>query len=183
MTKPINTDSIEQTTGKSWSDWTTELDAQGAQAMTHPELARHLGGLLEGKVESPGWWAQSMAVAYEQHTGKRRPGQVADGTYEIAVSKTVLSPRDQAFPQVVAWLEAQTTFNGQSYDNERSSETPVRSYWRCDLADGTKFTSAVEAAGADKSKLVCAHSAISSQAAADEWREFWRTTVAQLADK
>ena len=149
--------------------------------MTHPELASRISGQLEGKVDSPGWWAQRIAVAFEQHTGKRQPGHVADGTFEIAVSQTLANPRDKAFPQIVAWLENQSTFNGQTYTNPRSSETPVRSYWRCDLADGTKFTAAVEAAGADKSKLVCAHSAISSPAAADEWREYWRTTIAQLA--
>ena len=182
MTKPINTDSIEQATGKSWSDWTTELDAQGAQDMTHPDLARHLSGLLEGKTDSPGWWAQSMAVAYEQHTGKRQPGQVADGTYEIAVSKTLASRRAEAFPQIVTWLESQTDFNGQTYANARSSETPVRSYWRCDLADGTKFTAAVEDSGNGKSKLVFTHAALPSQPAAEAWKEFWRSAFDQLAD-
>ncbi len=181
MTKPINTDSIAKATGKPWEQWMDEIEAAGGRTMTHTELARKLYDELDGTIDNHGWWAQGITVAYEQHIGKRVPGQLANGLFEITVSRTVAQPRDHYFPQVVSWFESQPDLRGEQYLKPRSSETPRRSTWRCDFADGSKFSATVEASG-DKSKLILAHTALPDQQGADRWKEFWRSTVESLGD-
>lgn len=176
MTKPIKTESIEKATGISWSEWVVELNKDGARNLSHSELADLVKNKLQGKIASHEWWAQSITVAYEQHIGKRVPGQLANGKFEIAISKTVHTSRDDLFPTVVDWLESQNQLDGQDFTKPRSSQTLKRSNWRCDLADGSKFTASIEDAG-DKSKLVLSQTDIPTKPEADSWKSFWKTTI------
>lgn len=180
MAKPINTQSIEKVTGITWDDWTKELDQDGARQLSHADLAKTVYAKLEGKVESPGWWAQGITVAYEQHIGKRVPGQLANGLFEMAVSKTIEVSRSELFASVITWFKQQGKLAGRDYSKPRSSETPKRSNWRCDFADGSKFAATVEEAG-DKSKLVLSHTAIPSKQESDEWKQYWRKVADEIA--
>jgi len=181
MTKPINISSIEKATNKSWQQWVKELDGSGARELSHTDLARKLHEELEGKVESHGWWAQGITVAYEQHIGKRIPGQLANGLFELAVSKTVATSRNNLFMHVVEWFESHSELNGHKLFKPRSSETPNRSNWRCDFSDGSKFAATVE--GDDKkSKLILSHTSLPTKQEADEWKAFWRNVADKLAD-
>ncbi len=181
MTKPANTESIEKATNKSWQQWIDELEENGARELSHTELAKKLYGQLYGKIENPGWWAQGITVAYEQHIGKRIPGQLPNGLFELAVSKTVATPRSNCFKQVVNWFENQSKFNGSKFIKPRSTETPKRSNWRCDFSDGSKFAATVEGDN-KKSKLILSHTSLPSKQAADEWKVFWRNVADKLAD-
>lgn len=182
MTKPTNLPSIEKTTGKPWSAWAKELDAAGARDLSHPEIAELARQRLEGLTDNVGWWAQGITVAYEQHIGRRVPGQLANGLFEVSVSKTVASVREELFPATVSWFESQKKLNKQTPAKPRSSETPKRSTWRCDFKDGSKFSATVEGAG-EKSKLVLAHTAIPTQEEATAWKDFWREVATSIADR
>lgn len=179
MTKPINTDSIEKATDKSWTNWVKELDNLGARDLSHLDLARLVNGRLENGVDNPSWWAQSITVAYEQHVGKRVPGHLANGLFELAVSKPLAIPRDELFQKTVRWFEKQNKLNGFVPLKPRSSETPKRSTWRCDFTDGSRFSATVEGDG-DRSKLILSQTAVSTKQEADDWKEFWRSTTDQL---
>ena len=180
MTKPTNLISIEKATGKSMDWWVQELDNSGARDMSHGEIAKFLFEKLDKSgMNSPGWWAQGITVAYEQLTGRRVPGQLANGLFEMTISKTILESRDSYFPKVSSWLQSQPNFNGQTYSKPRSSETPKRSNWRCDFADGSKFTASVEVNG-DKSKLVLAHTAIPTQQESAAWKYYWSNIMGEL---
>lgn len=182
MTKPINIASIEKATKKSWEQWVKELDESGGRDLSHADLARKLHEVLDGKVDSHSWWAQGITVAYEQHIGKRIPGQLANGLFELAISKTVASSRSNLFIRVVEWFEGHTELNGQELHKPRSSETPNRSNWRCDFADGSKFAATVE--GDDKkSKLVLSHTSVPSKQEADNWKVFWKKVADELVSK
>lgn len=180
MTKPINIASIEKATNKSWEEWVKELDDNGARELSHTDLARKLCDELGGKVESHGWWAQGITVAYEQHIGKRVPGQLSNGLFELAVSKTVAARRDNFFPKIVKWFDSRKELNGNQLMNPRCSETPRRSNWRCNFADGSKFAATVEEGG-EKSKLVLSHTALPSKQEADDWKAFWKNIADKLA--
>lgn len=181
MTKPINTASIEKATNKSWEQWISELDESGARELSHTDLARKLYDELNGSLENPGWWAQGITVAYEQHIGKRMPGQLANGLFELAVSKTAEMSRDELFEKVVKWFEKQNELNGSESLKQRSSKTPKRSTWRCDFADGSKFSATVEESK-EKSKLILTHTAVPTKEEADEWKEFWRNIADKLIE-
>ena len=59
----------------------------GARDLTHHEIATNVLELLDGTIDNPAWWAQSIAVTYEQAIGRRIPGQRPDGTFQMSVSK------------------------------------------------------------------------------------------------
>ena len=180
MTKPINISSIEKATSKSWQQWVKELDESGARKLSHADLARKMHDELKGKVENHGWWAQGITVAFEQHIGRRVPGQLANGLFELAVSKTVASSRTNLFARLVEWFESQNELNGHKLLKTRSSETPNRSNWRCDFNDGSKFAATVE--GNDqKAKLVLSHTAVPSKQQADTWKIFWKNVADELS--
>lgn len=180
MTRPINIESIEKATKKSWKQWVSELDDSGARELSHTDLARKLYTVLDGTIESHGWWAQAITVAYEQYVGKRVPGQLANGLFELAVSKTVATSRSKLFLQTVEWFENQNELSGRKPLKPRSAETPKRSNWRCDFADGSKFTATVE--GDDKkSKLVLTHTSIPTKEEADNLKVFWKAVADKLA--
>lgn len=182
MTKPINTRSIEKATGKPWVQWVEELDARGARELEHKELARQLYDELNGKLDNHGWWAQGITVAYEQHIGKRVPGQLASGLFEVAVSKTVTQTRGEFFPRVAEWFESQSELDGREVLRQRSSETPKRSTWRCNFADKSRFSATVEGIDGGRSKLVLAHTDIPTRQDADAWKEYWRSVLDKLGN-
>lgn len=81
----VGDDAVLHATGRSRDEWFALLDADGAQALTHKDVATRL--VAEHGVDP--WWAQNVTVAYEQARGIRRPGQRQDGTYEASVTRTV----------------------------------------------------------------------------------------------
>lgn len=83
---PISDDAVRKATGRSWAEWVVELDAAGAAALTHPAIARLL---LDSYRLDNAWWRQSVTVGYEYAKGRRQLGQVADGRYQVGVSRTL----------------------------------------------------------------------------------------------
>ena len=179
MTKPANIASIEKATKKSWKQWVIDLDESGARELSHADLASKLYDELEGALKNHGWWAQGITVAYEQHIGRRVPGQLANGLFEFAVSKTVKAPRSVLFAQTATWFEGRAKLNGHDVLKSRTTETPKRSNWRCDFADGSKFAATVEG-NDEKSKLVLSHTDVPTKAEADDWKLFWRDAAEDL---
>jgi hypothetical protein len=179
MTKASNIASIEKGTGRQWNEWVEFLTTSGAKTLSHLEISKLIESELQGVVDSPAWWAQSVTVAYEQAIGRRIPGQLANGLFELAVSKAVAKRRDVLFAQAVEWFENQKTLDGREYSNPRQTITPKRSNWRCDFADGSKFAVTVEDNG-EKSKLVLSHTAVPTQNEAEQWKAYWASIAEEL---
>src|SRR6478752_2994115 len=78
----VGDDAVLQATGRPRDDWFELLDAGGAQALTHKEIAT----VLVARHGVDPWWAQSVTVAYEQARGIRRPGQKQLGTSPLALN-------------------------------------------------------------------------------------------------
>lgn len=180
MTKSSNLESIEKATGKTWGAWVKLLDAAKGRELAHSKIADLVAAELAGKVDNPGWWAQGVAVAYEQHIGRRQPGQRSDGSFEISINKNLGGSRADIFARVIEWANAKPDFNGHHFDNVRTSETPLRSYWRCNLDDGTKVELAVGPRSGDNYMLTVAHTKLASSAVADTWRSYWKDEVQSL---
>lgn len=88
---PVRDEAVRKATGKSWAEWVTELDAAGAETMSHTEIA-HM--LQESKRVESAWWCQSVTVGYEYAKGRRVRGQAASGKFSLSVSRTI--PADPA---------------------------------------------------------------------------------------
>lgn len=173
MTKPQNIAAIEQATGQSWDAWLAWFAQQHADQLTHKQIAELAADrLTQQSVDSPGWWSQSVAVAYEQSIGRRAPGQGRDGSFTATVSRTYNLSRHELWASCQAFLEQYTEFDGIAITNARMSQTPVRDYWRCDLGDA-KVTWAVEQKTEGKSLLVVTHERLASADDALQRRVFW----------
>ncbi len=88
ITEKLSDEALTAATGRGWAEWFARLDAWGATARTHTEIARHLVD-DEGV---GGWHAQSVTVGYEQERGLREVGQSGDGDWQASASRTVAAP-------------------------------------------------------------------------------------------
>ena len=186
MTKPVNIESIEKATGKSWADWLKFMDKIGAKGMSHPDIAHAVyGHLVESKVfddsaankdnrqNSSGWWSQGVTVAYEQEIGRRQPGQRADGSFEISVTKVMGGSVSGVMDWWTSHAKTMHEFNGVKVDGEpRTSITKWSHNWRADLADGSKILVTASERSTSKAMISITLQKLSSAEAADSWRAY-----------
>lgn len=81
----MSDEKVKEKTGRTWVEWVAALDEVRAHAMSHRDIARHIGATYEGV---DGWWAQTVTVGYERIRGLREVGQRRDGAYEANKSRT-----------------------------------------------------------------------------------------------
>lgn len=96
----VSDERLKAATGRVRAEWHALLDAAGAAGWKHPEIARWLYE-TQGV---DGWWAQGITVGYEQAHGRRLPGQQADGTFSVTVTKTIAAPRSAVIDTALATL-------------------------------------------------------------------------------
>jgi len=85
--RKIGDAAVAARTGRDFSQWLAALDGAGGARMSHQEIALHL-------IESyglPPWWAQMIAVRYEQERGLREAGQAADG-WQGSAQRSISAP-------------------------------------------------------------------------------------------
>ena len=142
MTKAQAIEPIERVSGLPWSAWLALFDAAGGDSLDHTALARVATDELRRRsVDKAEWWGQGVAVAFEQHLGRRVPGQRSDGSFETSVSKTLGRDLDAA---LAAWSQAaaEAPAFGARVALEAPSVTATEAwrYWRVTFDDGSKLT-------------------------------------------
>jgi uncharacterized protein YdhG (YjbR/CyaY superfamily) len=173
----LTDEAVKKATGKGWDKWFTILNQEKADKLKHKEIAK----LLSGKYEVDGWWAQSITVEYERHLGKRQVGQVKDGTFQTAVSKTLPGNLDQVFK---IWLDK--VRNVKEFNSIPLAGKPVISktekwrYWRVDLQDGSRVTITVGTKTADKSILTMSNEKLNIREDIESWKAFWKDYLKKL---
>ena len=176
-TKPVDTDAISKGTARSWNDWLGWLSGIGAHELSHAEIARRV--VATGDASS--WWAQSIAVAWEQHIGRRKPGQRPCGTFEVSVTRTLAGEVSALLESIAARFDATSGFDGVAREGAAcTSVTPKRSYWRCRLADGSGVQVSLEPRGAGRVLVAVTHGRIADQHAGPRWRAFWKEELGRL---
>lgn len=174
MTKEMSVEPIEKYSSKTWKQWVKELDSKGARKLKHNDIAILTRELIDNgwwdKKEQPktNWWAQGIAICYEQHCGLRIAGQQADGLFAVTVSKTITGDVDKVFKKFSKiGIE-------NKHDDVRISHTPKRSYWRTNLADKTKLEVGFEAKGDDKVLITFSQSKIVDPTVMDKQKVYWK---------
>lgn len=81
---PTSEEAVLSATGRSYPEWIAVIDAWGGTDRTHTEIARWLA--TEHGV--PGWWAQSVTIAYERARGMRAVHQTTSG-FTVGVTRTM----------------------------------------------------------------------------------------------
>lgn len=182
MTKPIDTTTIANTTGITWEDWLDYFKQQDAETLDHAAIARLAHDRMDPQTESRGWWAQSVAVAYEQAIGRRQPGQRADGTYEVSISKTLPEDMTHVMQRWQVHSADSTAFNGVKLkDTPETSTTPKWFHWRAKLANGSRIEVSVTEKSDDKSVLTVTSQKLADAAAVENWRAFWKDYLTRVS--
>ncbi|GAA2842528.1 hypothetical protein FB468_2501 [Leucobacter komagatae] len=175
---------IERATGRAWADWVAVFDAHGARSLGHAEIAKLALATMPHGVESEEWWAQGVAIAFEQHAGLRVPGQSSTGTFRVSASRTLPLDRDAALAAWVDRFGEVTEHLGHAVSGSRSSRTEKRSFWRFSLdgAGKVEVAAALKDAAKDQAKTILAISqeGLDSGDRIEEWRAYWKAQLAQL---
>jgi hypothetical protein len=168
---------VERATGRSWDEWLEYMARIGAKDLTHHQIATAVIGELDGKVDNLGWWARSTAVAYEQHIGRRVPGQRPDGTFQTSVSKSTTLG-------MAALMEAWKRFAAGSPDVDgliegevRVSGTDKRITGRAKASEGESVIVISEPKKNGLASLVVQHLGSPTLERNDEVKELWRGIV------
>ena len=182
MAESSNLAAIERGTSRPWDRWVSRLDELGAAELDHRDIVPHVQRELERLgVGNSGWWAQSVTVAYEQHIGRRLPGQQSDGTFSAAVSRTVPGSSDDALAAWTTLVGHRTRLAGRNVSSGPvTSSTPKWRYWRCVLDDDTRVEVTIGASGPARSRIAVAHNRLPSPGTADEAKAFWKDLLTEL---
>lgn len=176
MTKPSNISAIEKATKMLWAEWVTYLDASGGKNLQHRAIADKAYEKLKD-----GWWSQAVAVAYEQHIGRRAPGQRSDGSYEVSVTKTMSDSMDHAMKTWLQLAKGRNEFAGSAVAKEpTATKSDKRRHWACNLADGTRVNADVYPKSADKVLFSVTHTKLASAKAAETLRTYWKEFIESL---
>lgn len=160
--------SVLAATGRSREDWRETLAAVGAGAWSHNAIATWL--VAENGVNP--WWAQNITVDFEQHAGRRRPGQRADGTFEVTASRRVTGEQEDALTAAVDSVSAAL---GRPASSVNASGKYFSARWKLD--DGTAVTASVPPSSAGKTTVALTFLGLPSEEAMPLAKELLRNAL------
>lgn len=165
---------ISAKTGRIWREWVKALDADGASAMPHREIA----ALVHRKYGVGDWWAQTVVVGYERIKGLRARGQRRSGTFEANKSRTYNVPVQALFE---AWRNDAARRRWLDGVNATVRTATPPKWLRLQWPDGAIVAVGFTAKGPAKSAVALAHPKLPDKAAADRAREYWTERLDALA--
>lgn len=180
LTRAENIPAIERATGRSWDSWVKLFEAAGAAKLPHAEIAKIAHSGVPDDLRNPFWWAQGIAIAYEQHAGLRVPGQSSTGTFRVSASRTLPLDRDAA---IAAWRTAhgaRADHLGHTAGEPRSSRTEKRSFWRFSLDGAGKVEVSATPKGDDRVILGVSHDSLPDGDRIEAWRAHWKSLLTEL---
>lgn len=175
---PGRSAAIAQATGFPWDEWAEVLDSAGGADLPHKELAEAAYAAMPSSVENAGWWAQSVAVAYEQWIGRRVPGQAHDGTFQVSTTRTVPGSMQEVFDHWCRLVGEPTELQGLAVtDGPRTSGTDKRLHWGVTLADGSRANVDVSPKREDKVLVAASQVNLTNPDDVEPWRAFWKVQI------
>lgn len=175
---------VERATNRSWDDWLAFMDRVGARDLDHHGIALKVYDELHGKVEPLGWWTQAVTVAYEQHIGRRIPGQRPDGTFQTSVSKATRLGMAELMTAWVAFAAADAAVRELIEGEPKVSGTDRRITWRVRAADGSAVIIASEPKPTGTATIVAGQQGLPSPeanlAAKQDWTAILQRFLAGL---
>jgi hypothetical protein len=171
----MSDETVRARTGRTWAEWVELLDAKGAAALPHGEIAAY----VHEEFGISGWWSQSVTVGYERIKGLREIGQRRGGGFEASKSKTVPVPVERLRRAVTdRRLRARWLPDAEPTLRRTRSEQSARFTWE----DGTPVVFWFVAKGEAKSQVAVTHAKLASKAEAEERKAYWGERLAALAE-
>ncbi|MBI4922517.1 MAG: hypothetical protein HY834_12275 [Devosia nanyangense] len=175
--RPASTRDLDGPTGRTWDEWLGFFEQGKFATLSHGEIAQRLHD-----AGVPDWWSQMLTVAYEQHIGRRVPGQNAAGDFSTSVSLTVDGGTATVADRIRTSLNKLNSIDGVAFaKTATASDTPKRSYWRAALADGTKVQIAFEPRADSRTSVNATHDKLDSAVSAERWRAFWKQKLSSFS--
>ena len=176
MARTISPAAIESGTGRTWDDWLAYLSSIGAGALSHRDIVARVTD-----AGAPPWWGQMVTVAYEQHIGRRIPGQDGDGAFTVAASRTRPGSMDETLERWRSLVQGRQEFSGIGVSRAPTTSTTEKwRYWRCGLADGSRVVVMCSAKPPSKSVISVQHEQLGSADAVEHWRAYWKSLLVEL---
>jgi hypothetical protein len=165
--------SIRKNTGKGWKEWLRILDAWGAKARKHGEIATHLREVHR----VPGWWAQAVTVGYERARGMRAKYERPTG-FSVSVSKTFTTGVGKVY---AAFTDPRRRSEWLDRGTLRTRTTRKNRSARFDHAEGgTRVIAYFESKGRAKTTVTVEHERLPDAASVEEMRALWKARLADL---
>lgn len=173
----VRVQAIEKATERSWTDWLAYMDRIGAENLDHHAIATHLLTELAGIVDNIDWYAQAIAVAYEQHTGRRVPGQQPDGTFRMSVSRSTAHQMADLMSKWVRFAATDPDVQQLMCSEPRTSGTDHRISWRAKGHRGSNITVISEPKKNGTAALVVQHGDLPSPDISTDTRLTWTAVL------
>lgn len=172
----VSDKAVVEATGLSWAKWLQILDKAGARNWEHKKIAAWID---DNYTDIDGWWAQTVAVGYEQVRGLRERHQQSDG-YSVSASKTMNVAVDRLY---AAWSEPR--LRGKWLPGEKfeiTTATPNKSL-RILWSDGkTRVEVYFYDKSQNKSQLAVQHRKLPDQKMTAQMRQYWKERLAALGE-
>jgi len=166
-------EAMQRATGKGHADWFALLDAWGATAHTHTEIARWLSE-AHGV---PPWWTQSVTVSYERARGMRARHQMRDG-FSVSATKTIATTPERALK---AFTDARLRKRWLPTPDMRQRPTRAALAARFDWSDPpSRVIAGVAAKGAGKTLVFVTHEQIPDAESGERLKRAWRESLVAL---
>jgi len=162
----MSDDVIKAKTGCTWERWVRALDHQGAETMSHREIA----ALVKKSYKIADWWTQTVTVGYERIKGLRAKGQRRDGTYEASKSRTFDVPVKKLFD---AWADERTRKRWLNAATVRIRTATEPKSMRLDWNDESIIAVGFMPKGEAKSSVAIQHTKLPDRETANHLKEYW----------
>jgi hypothetical protein len=173
MTTNSRIQAAERATNRTWDAWLRFMDEIGAQNLSHHDIATKVLEELDGKMDNPAWWAQSVTVAYEQYMDRRIPGQRPDGTFQTSVSKATKLGMQELMDKWVDFAAGDQDVRSIIAGDPRVSGTDKRITWRTKGHDGSDIRITSEPKKDDTASIIAVQMGLQTndlnQAAKSNW--------------
>lgn len=170
MKQAVSDAALLKATGHAWSYWYERLNDDQADRLSHKEIVARL--MNDYGVAS--WWAQTLAVRYEQTINRRVTGQTSSGDFYANTTIAIAGSIDDALSWWLEKNEGAARHNNQKIVTSSTTQTEKWRYWRAVLADGSKVVVAIHQQTPAVAQLALQHEKLLSPESVLEWRKYWR---------
>lgn len=170
----VSDDAVKEKTQRTWDEWFSLLDAEGAKEWDHARIARE----LEARHGVTPWWAQSVTVEYEKARGLRVMHERAEGTFAASASKAIGVSAARLFDALTSesdradWLP-----EGELSVRTATAPKSARFDWN---GGPSRVNFHLTDKGPDKAQLSLEHEKLPDAAEAERMKAFWRERLTAL---
>jgi Domain of unknown function (DUF4287) len=161
----VSDEAVNAKTGRSWDEWFTALDEDGAAELSHLEIAAHIAD----RYRIGSWWSQQITVEYERSRGLREKQQQAE-SYAARADRTIAAPVDDVYR---AWVDASIRSRWLDHrDHAVRRATPKKSL-RLAWEDESSVKVGFDEKDARKTEVSVRHERLSDAGKATDLNTFW----------